>query len=348
VIAWENLVLAAKKARRGKRDRGAVRRFEFAMEPALLRLARELEGGAYVPGSFMTHRITRPKPRLISAAPFRDRVVHHALMNILEPIFERRFHPDSYACRRGKGTHAAVDRLQGWMRRRPFFMQFDIRQFFPSIDHEILKAKLARVVGDERVLAVLGRIIDGSNPQDQVVDWFDGDTLFTPATRRRGVPIGNLTSQWLANLYLDDLDHLVTSGLGYGAYVRYCDDFVVLGTNRDELRAVADSVRHRLALDRLRCHEDRLQVHAVDRGLRFLGYRVWSTHRVLPNENVRQMRRRVRWMQRVYAEHRLDWPEVKQRLASWVGHAGQADSRLLVRRCLHEWVFSRSANMGLA
>jgi len=342
LIAWENLVLAAKKARRGKRDRGAVRRFEFGLEPTLLRLARELEDGHYLPGAFTTHRITRPKTRLISAAPFRDRVVHHALMNVLEPIFERRFHPDSYACRKDKGTHAAARRLQSWMGRRTFALQCDIAQFFPSIDHQILKVKLRRLVADDRVLWLTDQIIDHSNPQDDATAWFPGDDLFTPVERRRGLPIGNLTSQWLANLYLDDLDHFVTSHLGLGAHVRYCDDFVVLSNNRQQLQLAAAAIRRRLVCDRLKLHESKLHIRPVQHGLTFVGYRIWAMHRLLRKENVRAMRRRVRWMQREYASGSMDFGHVRQRIASWIGHARQADSVELINRLSQDWVFVRS------
>ena len=345
MIAWDNLVLALRKARRGKRDRAAVRRFEFSQEYMLLRLARELDDGSYRPGAFTTHRITRPKPRLISAAPFRDRVVHHALMNVLEPVLDRRFHPDSYACRKGKGTHAAVDRMQSWMRRRRYVLQCDIAQFFPSIDHEILKSKLRRVVSDDRVLRLCDTIIDHSNDQDDATHWFPGDDLFTPIERRRGLPIGNLTSQWLANLYLNDLDHFVTSYLGLGAYVRYCDDFIVLTNDRSRLKVATEAIGDRLARDRLRLHPHKLHIRPVGHGTTFCGYRIWPTHRTIRKENLRAMRRRVGWMQRAYASSEIEWPEVRQRIASWIGHAGQADSRRLIERCCQEWVFTRPAEM---
>ncbi|MBY0458546.1 MAG: hypothetical protein K2V38_14495, partial [Gemmataceae bacterium] len=137
LVAWPNLLAAAASARRGKLGRPVVRRFEFRREWELLRLQRELDAGTYRPGPFRTHRIARPKPRLISAAPFRDRVAHHAVMNVLVPILDRHFHPDSYACRAGRGTHAASRRAQALMRRHTFALRADIRQFFPSIDHGI-------------------------------------------------------------------------------------------------------------------------------------------------------------------------------------------------------------------
>ena len=321
VVAWDNLLLAADRARRGKGCRDVVRRFEFQREWHLLRLQQELLEGSYRPGPFTTHWIDRPKRRLISAAPYRDRVLHHAVMNVLEPLLDRHFHPDSYACRRGKGTHAAADRLQQLMRRYPYALPCDIRKFFPSIDHGFLKETLRRLIKDRRLLELLDRIVDGSNGQEAVQEWFSGDDLWTPVERRRGLPIGNLTSQWFANWYLNDLDHFVTSRLGAGGYVRYCDDFVLLGVDRKRLRGAGKEVAAFLSGNRLRLHEGRQAVVPVRAGLTFLGYRIWKTHRRLRKENVRRFRRRLRWLKKAYARGWIGGPELWPRLAAWVGHA---------------------------
>lgn len=341
IVSWDNLLLAARKARRGKRDRPAVQRFEFDVERELLAIQRELAGETYLPGSFTTHWITRPKPRMISAAPYRDRVVHHALMNVLEPILERRFHPHSYACRTGKGTHAAADRLQKLLGRYRYFVQMDIRKYFPSIDHAILKATYRRLVKDSRVLSLMDLIVGASNEQEPVAEYFPGDGLFTPQGRRRGLPIGNLTSQWLANWYLTPLDHFITSHLGLGAYVRYCDDFAVCHDDRAVLRDAVASVRAYLAGVRLRIHEDKRSVQPTRTGTTFVGYRLWATHRLVRKANVRQFRRRVRWMRHAYAKRQIDWQDIKPRLASWIGHARQANSERLLERLSREWVFAR-------
>jgi retron-type reverse transcriptase len=219
VVSWENLVLAARKAQRGKKAKSAVQRFNYGLEIELLRLHRDLSEGKYRPGRFTTHWICHPKRRLISAAPYRDRVVRHALMNVLEAILDRHFHTHSYACRKGKGTHAAVDRLQTLMRRNRFVLQCDIHKFFPSMDHEILKRTFRRLIKDPDVLRLIDLIVDCSNAQEPVLDYFPGDDLFGPVSRRKGLPIGNLTSQWFANWMLNDLDHWVTSHLGIGSYV---------------------------------------------------------------------------------------------------------------------------------
>jgi retron-type reverse transcriptase len=340
-ISWNNLVLAARKAQRGKRTRPCVQRFNYALEYQLIRLGMELEKGIYRPGGFRSHWITRPKARMISAAPYRDRVVHHALMNVLEPLMERHFHPHSYACRRGKGTHAAANRLQKLMVRYRFALQCDIRKFFPSVDHEVLKKQFRRLIKDKRILWLMDLIVDRSNRQEQRLEWFDGDDLFEPAHRRLGLPIGNLTSQWFANLYLTSLDHHITSHMGIGGYVRYCDDFILLGNDCQRLKAAVNEIKHFLAGLRLKLHMNKTAVVPVKAGLRFVGYRIWPTHRLITKKNIRQFRRRLQWMKEGYANGVLDSEDVKRRLASWVGHARQASSEELIRRLSKEWIFRR-------
>lgn len=332
VVARDNLLLAARKARQGKRDRAVVQRFEFGRERELLRLQRELTAGDYRPGPFTTHRIDRPKRRLISAAPYRDRVVHHAVMTVLEPILDRRFHPDSHACRQGKGTHAASDRLQRLMRRYRYAVACDVRKFFPSIDHAVLKDQFRRLLKDHRLLALLDTIVDAGNEQEPVQDWFPGDDLFTPQERRRGLPIGNLTSRWFANGYLDPLDHAVTSRWQIGGYVRYCDDFVLLDDDRGRLREAVHQVRDDLA--GLRLHEERLAGVLTRAGLTFVGYRTWKTHRQLPRATVRRFRRRLRRMRRALAAGAITPDELDRRVTSWIAHARTTASHRLPGRLL--------------
>src|SRR5262249_13122098 len=177
-------------------------------------------------------------PRLISAAPYRDRVVHPALCNVLEPIFERSFVFDSYACRAGKGTHAAVRRCQEYARRFRYVLKGDIRKYFPSIDHQILKERIARKIKDRDVHWLVDLLIGASNAQEPSAAWFPADDLLTPLERRGALPIGNQTSQFFANAYLDPLDHYLKDRLGVGGYVRYCDDFLVFSDDKGELAEV--------------------------------------------------------------------------------------------------------------
>ena len=222
-------------AARGKRFKPGVARFVFDLERELLRLHEELASKTYRPGPYRTFTIYEGKTRQISAAPFRDRVVHHALTGVLEPIFERSFIFDSYACRKGKGTHAAVDRCQQFARRYRYVLKADVRKFFPSIDHADPQGPDRPQ--DQRPRCPLAGRPDHrpQQPQDPVLMWFPGDDLFTPTERRRGLPLGNQTSQFFANVYLDPLDHFVTDRLGL-SYVRYVDDFLVFADDKRRLQ----------------------------------------------------------------------------------------------------------------
>ena len=345
---WENvtsfgaLLRAAEQARKGKRFRPAVASFHFDQERALWVLHEELSTKTYRPGPYRSFYIYEPKRRQISAAPYRDRVVHHALVNVLEPIYERSFISDSYACRRGKGTHAAVDHCQHFASRFRYVLKTDIQKFFPSLDHEILKALVARKVKDPDVLWLVGQIIDHSNPQEEIQNWFPGDDLFTPSERRRGIPIGNQTSQFFANVYLDPLDHFVKERLRIKGYVRYVDDFLVFSDDKRHLADMRERIREFLFRLRLRLHPTKTVVFPVKEGIRFLGYRVFPTHRLLPKENVWRFRRRVRGMQEDYATGRVSFAKIYQRLMSWIGHARQANTYRLRCRLFDTISFQRA------
>jgi retron-type reverse transcriptase len=228
LTSWENLLRAYRRAAKGKRGKPNVAAFEYHLEDNLWQLQQELQQQVYRPGGYNSFFIHDPKRRLISAAPFRDRVVHHALCNLIEPLFERSFIEDSFANRRGKGTHAARARAQQFARRFRYVLPGDVRQFFPSVDHAILHALLAQKIGDEQVLWLIGLILESGKDvlkaQYDMV-YFPGDDLFA-VNRSRGLPIGNLTSQFWANVYLNPFDHFVKRRLRCRGLVRYVDDFL--------------------------------------------------------------------------------------------------------------------------
>ena len=319
-----HLIRAARAAARGKRRKPDVARFLLELEPECLLLAGELSAGAWLPGAYRTFRIVEPKPRLISAAPFRDRVVHHALISLLEPHFERRFVAHSYACRVGKGSHAALRRASTLMVRRRFVLKADVAKFFPSIDHEVLKAEVRRVIADERLRAVLDRVIDGSNPQEPVEEWFPGDDLFTPLERRRGLPIGNLTSQFLANVLLDRLDHEVMDRLGFGEYIRYCDDVLVFADDPDRLWHLRGRIANVLEGLRLRLHPRKGGVHSTSTEVPFLGFRLKRGERRLLRPSVLRATRRLRRLAQQVRGECLPANTLRQSLAAWRGHARHA------------------------
>ena len=191
ICSFKNLLAASRKAQMGKRFQEEVARFNFHLEPELYRLQEELQTQTYRPGPYHEFYIHEPKRRLISAAPYRDRVVHHALCNVIEPIFDRTFIYDSYACRKNRGTHKAVDRFTAFCRKNRYGLKCDIKKYFPSIDHELLKATFRRKIRDSRTLWLTDLIVDSSNPQEHILEYFEGDDLLTPLNRRCGIPIGN-------------------------------------------------------------------------------------------------------------------------------------------------------------
>jgi retron-type reverse transcriptase len=320
IVSFENLLRAAHAAAKGKREQPNVMRFFSRLEENLFSLQEGLVTLSYQPGEYSTFHIYEPKPRMISAAPFRDRVVHHALMNVIAPPFEQSFIFDSYANRVGKGTHRAIHRYQYFLRRYDYVLKCDIKKYFPSIDHEVLKMLIRRRISDPKTLWLIDTIIDGGNTQEQVVDYLPGDNLFTPFERRKGLPIGNLTSQFFANLYLDPLDHFVKEVLQCHAYLRYVDDFVLFSHHKSELRTWTGRISVFLEHYRLKLNQRHCSLFPANVGPGFLGQQIFRSHRRLRSENVRKFRRRLSGWRTVPPDN------LQQRLASWVGHASQADT----------------------
>lgn len=228
LCSWDTLVLAWRRAARGKRGTASVARFEYRAEEHLVDLRERLLDGTYRPGNYVHFEIKDPKRRKISAIGFRDRVVHHALCGVIEPRFERLFIADSYANRLGKGTHRAVDRLQTFAQRHRYVLRADIVQHFASVDHAILLDILRRQIAEADIMALVEAIVgSGRGVLDDEYRYvrFPGDDLLA-ICRPRGLPIGNLTSQFWSNCYLHPFDQFVTRELGCGAYLRYVDDCV--------------------------------------------------------------------------------------------------------------------------
>ncbi len=223
ICNYHNLYHAWRKAAKGKRKVPEVADFEYFLLENLLQLEEELTTQSYQPGSYRHFYITEPKLRRISAAPFKDRVVHHALVQQLEPIFEARFSHDSYACRKGKGTHAALDRCQYFARRYRYVLQCDVVQFFPAVDHTILRNNLFSLIADEQTRWLINLILAGGagvlNKEYGMV-YFPGDDLFA-INRPRGLPIDNLTSQFWANCYLNELGQFIKRELKCRASIAY-------------------------------------------------------------------------------------------------------------------------------
>ncbi len=322
ICDFGNIYLAYTLARRNKRYHGDVLSFSANLGGNLVRLQKLLMTGAYRTGSYKYFTVHEPKERLVAALPFADRVVHHALCNIIEPVFERSFIHDSYACRVGKGVLAGVTRTTRFLREAvrdcpaTYCLKCDISKYFPSIDHEALKGIIRRKIACRGTLGLITEIIDSTDTG-------------------RGIPIGNLTSQLFANIYLNELDHYVKDGLGMRYYVRYMDDFIVLHSSKSYLHEllgkIARFLRERLKLSL----NKKTQIFPVKhRAIDFLGYRIWSDHRLLRKRNVKRTKRKIKAMMEGYARGSVRIEDLRASVMSWLGHAKHADTWRIRRRII--------------
>lgn len=340
IHTWDNLYVAFRKAAKGKRSQRPAAAFEFRLEDNLIQLQDELASENYQPGPYVHFSIREPKRRLISAAPFRDRVVHHALCNIVEPAFESSFIAHSYANRVGKGTHRALDTCQGWMKQYKYILQCDVRQFFPSIDHELLCSILDRRIQDGKMRRLIDKILQsGVGVLNEVYDmvYFPGDDLFA-VDRGRGLPIGNLTSQFWANCYLNEFDHFVNCQLGCAAYLRYVDDFLLFANDKNTLWHWRDAIIERLKDLRLTLHEQKAVVSPVQEGIRFLGFRIFPSHRRLLSRTGFNFRRKLRAALSSYQRTAAQRLQIDACVRGWINHVRYADTWGLRRHLLQEVV----------
>ncbi|QEH38394.1 Group II intron-encoded protein LtrA [Aquisphaera giovannonii] len=300
----DNLREAFARAARGKRARRDAAAFAARLDENLADLARDLADGTYSVGPYHQFTIFDPKERVITAPCFRDRVLHHAVTLVCEPVFERFLIGDTFACRKGKGRLAAVERAQRFARRAPWFLKLDIRKYFNSIRHDILLAMLGRTFKDRRLLDLFGRIIASHEVAPGL-----------------GLPIGSLTSQHFANFYLGRLDRFVKEGLRAGGYVRYMDDFVVWGEDRSGLAIVRDRIGEYLTGELSLDLKPEPYINRTACGMDFLGCRIYPTHVLLNRRSRVRFARKVRWLEREHAAGRLDEAALQHRAAALVAFA---------------------------
>jgi retron-type reverse transcriptase len=321
LVSWENLYLAWMRASKGKRQKSEVALFEHQLEENLLSLRADLLARHWQPGGYHSFFIHDPKRRLISAAPFADRVVHHALCNVIEPVFERSFVQDSYANRNGKGNHSALDAAQKYARRFPYVLSLDVRKFFPGIDHQILYHLLARKITDDAILYLIHQILEsGVGVLESEADkaFFPGDDLIDKM-RPRGLPIGNLTSQFWANVYMSPLDHFIKRTLQCRAYVRFVDDLQLFAGDKQTLWQWKQKVTDYLASMRLYFHEDAYP-RPVSEGFGFLGFRIYSDRKRLKKRKGIQYQRHLKQLLVDYDAGLVGMNDVLDSVMAWNNH----------------------------
>jgi retron-type reverse transcriptase len=317
VVSYSNLYRAYRKALLGARRNEEQARFYYSLENELVTLRRELVDGTYNPGPYRYFMIFDPKEREIAIAPFRDRVVHHAIVNVLEPIYERRFVYDSYATRKKKGSLAAIKRAQSFLRESRYYMKLDISKYFASIDRNTLLEILKRKLKDARLLELITTIV--WNPPDE----------------DRGLPIGNMTSQFFANVYLDPFDHYVKETLKQRHYIRYMDDFVVFTSDRSVIRDLLDRMRAYLK-DRLALNmkENGVVINTPAHGLGFLGVRIFPSTVRLHRKNLTRCLRKIRLRERECSRGQIDEERLVLSVSSIVAHMAQFNTLALRRKVM--------------
>lgn len=342
-----DVLAAAHAAARGKKRSPDVAAFLLDAEGACLRLLEQLQRDRWAARSTTSVLDPRTKPRLLSALPFVDRVVQHLLIDATLPALERSFAPQSYACRRGFGTHRCLEKAASWTRTRIWVLRIDIAKFFPSIDHTILRSLLAAKT-TPCFWPMTEHILRAPVHVETTRFHFPGDDLFTPGERPHGLPIGNLSSQIWANLMLTPIDHLLASRLGIGSFVRYCDDILVFDDDPERLRAAWQTIRARCDSLRLRLHPRKCRLHRTTEPFSFLGFVLERRgHGVvvrLRRENVRGMRARMRTLRTLYAMGAVDPDEAAARVRAWLAHARHGHTRALCERVLAELTFTRSGD----
>ena len=327
LYSFRSLELAYRKARKGKRSKNSVKEFELNLEGNLIQLKRELETLAYEPRPLKQFTIRDPKTRLISASHFRDRVVHHALCNIIQPIFERTFIDDSFANRIGKGTRKALERFDSFKRKVGkngrivngaqddnmvvgYILKADIRHYFDNVDHDVLMGLISRRISDERILALVRKILSNH-------------TTNNPG---KGMPIGNLASQFFANLYLNELDCFVKHELKAKFYIRYVDDFVIMHSSKKTLLQWKCQIADFLETLKLDLHPEKSKICPLHNGVGFLGYRIFYHYALLRSSNVRTMENRMLRYESLYKEGCITYEKVAQGFESWMSFAKYANS----------------------
>lgn len=274
ITDMDNLRLAFWKAGKGKRHAANVLAYQNELEENLWQLRQQIQRAQVQVGEYRYFTIYEPKQRQICAAAFGEQVLHHTLMNVCHPYFDRKLIYDTYACRKGKGTYAALDRAQAYTRRYAWFLKLDVKQFFASIHHDVLKRQLARVFKELQLLSMFYQVIDSFSSEEN-----------------RGLPIGNLTSQYFANHYLSSLDHYIKQELRIPAYVRYMDDLVLWSHEKGELLAAKQAIEQYVS-NSLRLALKAPQLNRTRLGLPFLGYRLFPFHRrLLQKSKVRFLRK---------------------------------------------------------
>ncbi len=313
IYSFENLLNAYKKARKNKRYKNEVLEFGKNLEENLIIIQNELIYESYKPSRYREFIVHEPKERLILALPFRDRVVHQAICNIIEPIFDSTFIFDTYACRKGKGTLAGVKRNSYYLskeisnNKKVYCLKMDVTKYFYSIDHDVLKKLISKKIRCRRTVNLLNTIIDSTDPP--------------------GIPVGNLTSQLFANIYLGALDHFIKEELRIKHYVRYMDDMIILHNDKTQLWQWFGEIKNYLEYNLRLRFNNKTAVFNVNKGIDFLGYRQYPDKRILRKRVMIRNYRKFKKFMKIDASE----DKIRKSLASLHGQCRHCSGERILR-----------------
>lgn len=310
VVDNDNIALAYHKAKKGKSKYNAVRYFEAHKEECLKNVKELLVEHKFTTGAYKEKIIKEPKERIIYVLPFYpDRIIQHALINVLEPIFVKMFIKDTYACIEGRGIHKGSLRIMEFVRHNKYCLKMDIRKFYPSINHDILMQIVKRKIGDKEVLQLI----------ENIVRSIPGE---------KNVPIGNLTSQWFGNLYMNELDMFIKHKLKIKCYLRYCDDFALFSNDKKQLNEAKHKIIKFLT-DELKLTLSKCDLFQTTQGVDFLGYRHFKNYILIRKSTVKRVKKRLIKVKKAYLAGKMQHDKFRSIVASTVGWFKWANSHNL-------------------
>jgi len=319
IASFENLLLAAKKAYKGKKDKYKIAKFYFDLEKEIILLRKELILGTYRPRRYSTFKIYEPKERNICSADFRDRVIHHAIINVIGGKIEKRLIFDTYACRKNKGTHKAIEKAQKLSRKYNYFLKCDIKKYFESIDCRVMFNVLEKMFSQYPRLMNLIELI------------LDHQPIYVSGGR--GLPIGNLTSQHFANLYLGELDHFIKDQNGVKGYLRYMDDFIIFHDDKKYLRTILclieDYCHDKLSLE---LKKKVTKIAPITEGLPFLGHRIFPHLIRLKRENLVRSKRKIKKRRKEFLKGEISEATFINSTNSIIAHISHGNTMNLRRK----------------
>lgn len=348
IYDFERLLNAYKQARKSKRYRKEVLAFSANLEENLINLQNHLIYKTYEVGRYREFYVYDPKKRLIMALPFMDRVLQWSVYDLLNPIFSKGYITDSHGCVLGRGTHSAVARLQYWLKKvskspnKWYYLKLDISKYFYRVDHGVLLGIIKRKIADDDLIWLLDKIVNSEHPFGLPLGYSAHET--DERLDDKGMPIGSLTSQMFANIYLNELDQYAKRELRIRHYIRYMDDIIILSDDKSELHRIKSDIE--IFLDEhLRLNlNNKTAIRPITLGIDFVGYKIWPTHVKLRKSSALKFKRRLKVIQKQYAEGKINFDKVNATVQSYFGILKHCNSQLLKNKAFAEFVLKRGDN----